>query len=98
MPGMTVGFTPEERQQFAQHGVAAEEVARQIHLFEHPPGFVHLDRACSVGDGINRLSNEAAAAAEAGCEQARSQGRLMKFVPASGAATRMFQALMAARS
>lgn len=93
-----MGFTPEEQSQFAAHGVPVEEVARQVHLFEHPPGFMRLERACSVGDGIRQLSKEESAAAESGCEQARNQGRLMKFVPASGAATRMFQALLAART
>lgn len=95
---MRAGFTAEERAQFAEHGVSVEEVARQVHLFEHPPGFMRLERACSVGDGIHQLSKEEAVAADAGCDQARSQGRLMKFVPASGAATRMFQALLSARS
>jgi hypothetical protein len=95
---MTVGFTPEEQSQFAAHGVSVDEVERQISLFEHPPGFMRLERACRVGDGIHQLTSRELAAAESECDRARQQGRLMKFVPASGAATRMFQALLAARS
>lgn len=95
---MTVGFTPEERSQFAAHGVAIEEVERQIHLLAREPGFMKLDRPCKAGDGIHCLSEQEEAAAQSAYEQARSQGRLMKFVPASGAATRMFQTLLAARA
>lgn len=95
---MTVESTPEELSQFAAHGVSAEEVERQIRLFEHPPGFTRLERACSVDDGIHRLTPAETAAADQGYGEARMEGRLTKFVPASGAATRMFQALLAARS
>lgn len=78
--------------------MAIEEVERQLRLLEHEPGFMPLDRACSLGDGIHKLSAHEETAALAAFEEARTQGRLTKFVPASGAATRMFQTLLAARA
>lgn len=79
----------------AERGIAAAEVERQLALFRDPPGFADLVRCCSLGDGIEAIEDEAACLAA--YERARAGGRLSKFVPASGAASRMFQALLACR-
>ena len=85
-----------DREELRACGVAATEVARQLALFAHPPGYAQLERACSVGDGIEQITDRPAGFAAH--ERARRAGRLMKFVPASGAATRMFEALLAVRN
>jgi hypothetical protein len=79
----------------AERGIAPAEVERQLALFRDPPGYAELVRCCSLGDGIEVIDDEAACLAA--YERARAAGRLSKFVPASGAATRMFQALLACR-
>lgn len=91
-------LSPEDLEQLRRHGLPEDEARRQIELFRRPPAFVRLERACGVGDGIARLTSEEAAVARRACEEARAQGRLAKFVPASGAASRMFQALLTARN
>ncbi len=79
----------------AERGIEPREVERQLALFRNPPGFSNLDRSCSVGDGIETIDDEVACLAA--YERARAAGRLTKFVPASGAASRMFEALLSFR-
>ncbi len=88
-------LTDSDRAELAQRGIEPEEVARQLELFRNPPGFADLQRSCAVGDGIEAIDDGAACVAA--FERARAAGRITKFVPASGAASRMFQALMAYR-
>ncbi len=56
-----------------------------------------MDRACSPNDGIVRLSAAESEALEAAYTVAAAAGRASVFVPASGAATRMFKGLSAIR-
>lgn len=76
-----------------QRGMNEVEVRRQLALFAAPPPPTALARACTVGDGIRRLEEAEHPALLARWSAAAEAGRLSKFVPASGAASRMFQAL-----
>ncbi|MFH1277304.1 MAG: DUF4301 family protein [Candidatus Eisenbacteria bacterium] len=87
-------FTKEDRKQLEGAGISLEEGLRQIALFENPPGFTKLARVCVPGDGIRRLVESEVEEALAAYERARLGDRFLKFVPASGAATRMFQSLL----
>ena len=86
-----------DRAQLAEWGITAEELERQLRLFEAPPPAAVLARPCTVGDGIDVLGEAERRAALRAYDSAAAAGRLLKFVPASGAATRMFQALLAVR-
>lgn len=83
--------------QIRDHGLTAEEVERQLRLFADPPPAANLDRPCVPGDGIQVLAPAAMEKCLAAMERAGRKGRIMKFVPASGAASRMFKALQAKR-
>ncbi len=80
------------------HGIPREEADRQLKLFRNPPGFTRIERACTPGDGIRRLSESDRSAALEAHESAGRANRLIKLVPASGAATRMFQSLLRFRN
>jgi Domain of unknown function (DUF4301) len=86
-----------DRAQLAELGIAEDEVARQVGLFAHPPHPAALVRPCTVGAGIELLEGEGRRKAQQAYRGAAQNGRLLKFVPASGAATRMFQSLLAVR-
>jgi hypothetical protein len=90
-------FTQADRAQLAELGISTEEVARQQRLFVDPPPATVLDRPCTIGDGITVLGDADRQAAFQAHARAAAAGRLLKFLPASGAATRMFQALLVAR-
>jgi len=84
--------------ELAARGIAPAEAERQLALLADPPERLHIERPCTVGDGIERIApgrHEVLAAAH---DRAALAGRWTRFVPASGAATRMFQSLLAVRA
>lgn len=78
--------------QMAALGIARGEVDRQLALFARPPAPIRLARPCRVGDGITVLDPEREPWLLARAEGARRAGRCWAFIPASGAASRMFEA------
>jgi hypothetical protein len=82
----------EDRALLKRAGLSIEEVERQVTLLADPPPPIRLDRACTLHDGITRLEQEDDDWLLPCWEQASRAGRLSKFVPASGAASRMFDA------
>src|SRR5688572_10768548 len=88
-------LTEADRRQIAARGLDEAEVLRQLALLREPPAPIRLARACRLGDGIGRIEPSRHDALLASWQQAADAGRLTKLVPASGAATRMFQFLAA---
>lgn len=88
-------FSPADLSQMAGRGIAPGEALRQIELFRNPPPYTRVLRPCRIGDGIRTLAKEAEPWLLARFEGAVRRGRVAKFVPASGAATRMFKELLA---
>ncbi|MFR9503646.1 MAG: DUF4301 family protein [Rikenellaceae bacterium] len=86
-------FTPQDLEQIQAHGITPSGVEQQINNFEQ--GFPSLPvlRAAAVGDGILRLSEQELQSAAEWYEQQLDKLKVVKFVPASGAATRMFKEL-----
>lgn len=84
-----------DREEIARRGIPLAQIEAQLRLFRDPPRPVALDRPCRVGDGIVTLREERHAGLLAAWETAARSGRFSKFVPASGAASRMFQSLSA---
>jgi hypothetical protein len=89
-------LTERDRAQLEARGITVEEAHRQMQLLRGAPPFTRLDRPCTVGDGIVRLDAGQHAGLLSAAAAAAAEGRVSKFVPASGAATRMFKDLIAA--
>jgi len=89
-------LTAHDLAELASAGIAAAEAERQLALLATPPAAARLDRPCTLGDGIERLLPAERSDLLARADAARAAGRLARFVPASGAATRMFRAPAAA--
>jgi|CXWL01.1.fsa_nt_gi hypothetical protein len=89
-------LTAADRAQLVAVGIPLGEAERQLALFRRPPPATRLVRPCTVGDGIEALTDGRRDALVARYESAREAGRFGKFVPASGAASRMFASLLAA--
>ncbi len=88
-------LSPADLAALAAAGIAAGEAERQLALLAAPPPPLRLARPCAVGDGIVRLAPGDEPALLAAAREAAARGALAKFVPASGAATRMFTGLLA---
>src|SRR5215813_8863554 len=87
-------FSREDIHQIITRGQTPEAVLSQIEIFKRGIPYTTLQRPCTVDDGIAVLQQSDMEALGALYAQAVSAGRVTKFVPASGAATRMFQALI----
>jgi len=87
------GFTPEDLVEFEKRGITLHDVLRQIEVFERGIPFVNLDRPATINEGIYRLSDEQIQEKETLFDNKKDSYSMQKFVPASGAASRMFQFL-----
>uniref|UniRef100_A0A832A633 DUF4301 family protein n=1 Tax=Desulfacinum infernum TaxID=35837 RepID=A0A832A633_9BACT len=86
-------FTEADVQQMERLGIPQWEVERQLALFEKKNVSVELHRPCTLGDGILGVDAELERVCVDAYTKGLKKGRFIKFVPASGAATRMFQDL-----
>ncbi len=88
-------FTEKEIRQIEARGLTVEAVERQIENFRRGFPFLKIVRAASPADGVLTVDERRAAEAVARYEKAAAGLEIVKFVPASGAATRMFKELFA---
>ena len=87
-------LTPSDQQVMISQGITEETIAAQLALFRRGTPWIKLRRPCTIGDGIVALRTDEMQAASRKYTEAVAAGRVMKFVPASGAASRMFQGLL----
>ncbi|SFM74991.1 DUF4301 family protein [Thermodesulforhabdus norvegica] len=88
-----ISLDERDREILKAHGITEEDIRNYLHHFEKNDWYVTLDRPCTVGDGIIRVKPEEERKLVGLFEAEARKGRTMKFVPASGAASRMFQCL-----
>ena len=84
-------FSEEDQRQLQERGCCQSDIFEQISMFKKGGAQAKLKRPCRLGDGIMTISandRQHYLDLHAGAER---QGRLLKFVPASGAASRMFK-------
>ncbi len=88
---------PADLRQLAARGIPVAEAERQLALLARPSAWAVLERPCTLGDGLEQLDAVRITTLLSVHAQASASGRVSAFVPASGAATRMFKELLAAR-
>ena len=93
----TAGLSDDDKAQLAAVGIAVEEAERQLDLLRSPPPAIRLERPCTNGDGILSLDSLSESTQLESWRAAAAAGRLTRFVPASGAASRMFDAAQEVR-
>jgi hypothetical protein len=87
-------FSGEDLKQIRSLGITKEQVISQLESFQKPEPYLRLNRPCTIGDGIRTIKEEELPPLLEHQREATDQGRCLKFVPASGAATRMFEFLL----
>lgn len=87
-------ITQDHYKQLEAFGISKKEADSQYQLLTSGVHFMHLDRAATPGDGIKPLSEEEANKYVQLFEEHHNEIEIKKFVPASGAASRMFKALI----
>ena len=82
--------------QIAARGISAEQIENQLQQFETGFPFLRLEAAAAVGRGIVAPDGKQRSEYEEAWNEYKAQGhRVVKFVPASGAASRMFKNMFA---
>ena len=85
-------FTEADVRQIEKEGLTCEQVLAQVDLFKRGVCPVKLNRPCTVNDGIVTLPEEELRKMASLYDEELRMGRsVLKFVPASGAASRMFR-------
>jgi hypothetical protein len=86
-------FTKNDLQQIEEQGLDVDDINRQLEIFKRGIPFVKIVTAASVGNGIEIIQEQDRAKLVDLYDEKRKELDLVKFVPASGAATRMFSFL-----
>ncbi|MEE1098776.1 MAG: DUF4301 family protein, partial [Alistipes sp.] len=86
-------FNEQDLAQIQEHGLTPETVELQVENFKRGFPFLKVVKAASPGDGVVIPTKEEIAEAVAFYDEMSSKLKVEKFVPASGAATRMFKEL-----
>lgn len=86
-------FSNQDLEQIKAHSLTVEGVEKQIESFKSGFPYLNIARAARVADGIIAMDEVAISAAIANYESKAKGLSVVKFVPASGAATRMFKEL-----
>jgi len=88
-------FTKEDTLQLQEKGISQEAVHEQLNYFKEGFPFTNVVRAAFVGNGILQLSENSLDYYTNFYEQLSNDIVVCKFVPASGAASRMFKSIFA---
>ncbi|MBP5516610.1 MAG: DUF4301 family protein [Bacteroidales bacterium] len=93
---MTHAFTEKDLQQIASMGLTAKDVELQLDNFRKGfPKTKLLEAATVENHGVKRMTDEEIMRFSASYKKLSNGKKILKFVPASGAATRMFKELYA---
>lgn len=89
-------LTEQDKKQISERGITCEQVERQLEEIKTGFPFLKIEAAASVDKGIMTVGGaDAAVYASRWASYLAAGHRVVKFVPASGAASRMFKNLFA---
>jgi len=91
-------FSDKDIQYFAQKGIEESQVLTQVERFKNGFPFANLAAAATIGNGIIKFDQLQVSSLINFYNQAIADLEVLKFVPASGAASRMFKDLFEYRS
>ncbi len=86
-------LTEKDLQQIKNKGISAETVEKQIEHFKNGFPYINLVAPATKESGLHCYTDEEAAGLAAWFDEHFADYELIKFVPASGAASRMFKML-----
>jgi hypothetical protein len=85
-----ISFSESNIQQIKKLGLTANDVEKQMALYCRGSNFLKLNRSCTINDGIISFSKAERDKLIRLYEKEAEKFKIIKFVPASGAASRMF--------
>jgi len=87
------GFTSADFEQIKAHDISLDKIEGELLLFQSGIPKIYLEKPATINDGILKLSKEEYQKFANLFDAKKSNLKLKKFVPASGAASRMFKFL-----
>lgn len=88
-----MNYTPSDIEHIESLGLSLADVDKQLEHYKSPPGFVNLKASTTIGKGIIKLSDLEINEFIEYYEEQKTCLAVVKFTPASGAASRMFKLL-----
>ena len=92
-----MSFSEKDLRQIAQRGSDLSVINEQIENFKSGFPYMKVKRAATLSDGMIRLEKDEINKLTEFFEKESLKKKLLKFVPASGAASRMFKSLYSAK-
>jgi hypothetical protein len=86
----TIIFSEKDLRQISKLGLTPLDVEKQIATYSRSSNYLKLNRPCVINDGIMSVKKAAMDELIKLYDREAGKFRLLKFVPASGAASRMF--------
>jgi hypothetical protein len=86
-------FTPRDLEQIILHGLEEHGIKKQLKTFENGVPYTQIVRAASLGNGVEVYDLAEQKEMARYYDEKKAQKDIIKFVPASGAASRMFRFL-----
>ena len=83
-------FTQNDLRRIKKMGLTPHDVRKQMESYRHGRNYLKLNRPCAIDDGILSIKKSAMDELFKLYDKEAGKFRLLKFVPASGAASRMF--------
>lgn len=87
-------FSPKDLEQIGARGISETKIRTQLDNFENGFPFADIDNAATIGNGIAKLIDFEIGNCIKEYEAFKDEYTMLKFVPASGAASRMFKDLV----
>jgi hypothetical protein len=87
-------FSDADRQQMRSLGIPESQVLSQMEMHQKSSFHLRLAKPCTLRSGVQKIAHENTKKYLRLQSDAARPGRFKKFVPASGAATRMFESLL----
>ena len=89
-------LSPKDLEQIERKGISEQQIKKELEEFKTGFPFLKLDAAASIGNGIIATSAEDVKRYTEAWNAYKAEGKkIVKFVPASGAASRMFKNMFA---
>ena len=88
-------FSEADLEYILSKGYDLEKIKQQLHFFQQGVPKINLMKSATIGDGIWQLNDEEKTSFSHYFDTHKLNYSIEKFVPASGAATRMFEFLSA---
>ena len=86
-------LTEKDLQQLSERNITENQVINQVAQLKRGTKYVDLQRPATIGDGILRLNTDEVSHLNSAFDADKEFYQFTKFVPASGAASRMFKDL-----